>query len=198
MSVLARRAACFVRRTYPELLGWSAIVVLLVAVALDGTDETWFVITLGVLLVAMAAPPTVEGLRDWAEHRAIPDLAEMAYAQQHDHTSGVWMIAPPYGAETWDLYAPGQAHPDAHYPHADVHPLAVFSALQGPGYENPAGPAQTLDQIREWAVPWVELVSGGTVVDIRQGWGLPYGPLRDTRECEVFVVVKPPDQAFSS
>ncbi len=123
------------------------------------------------------------------ERNARPPL--LGWAEEHARAgSGVWSISPPCGYDSWDLYAPGTGLDSRGF--IDTEPTATFPAKHGPGLDpmTDGGEPFTLDEVREWAVPWIEEVSGGKVVDLVDGWGAPYGPNREHYEYAVFAKVE--------
>lgn len=120
--------------------------------------------------------------------RNLPNLDDWDAACT-DPESGVWRITPPCGHDTWDLWAPGTPTDELGF--IVGMPAAKFSALDGPGKQSPVyrpwGNNERLSEIRRWAVPWIEWVSGGKVVDIVEGFGGVYNG--GGREYAVFAKV---------
>ncbi len=193
----ARRALkiayCFAVRFLPDLIGWTFTLFVLGAIAFGYGHETWFTVALGVLAVTwgvlVGAPGAVDFVGQWRYRKTLLDLADMG-REHHDHTSGVWMITAPHGYEEWELYAPGQCHPGAAFPLRDITPTATRCAVEpGPARERDTDAPQGIEQIREWATPWVEAVSGGRVVEMLHGWGPPYGAERNLYEVSIYARV---------
>jgi hypothetical protein len=119
------------------------------------------------------------------DHGDLPDLPDWDAAHTYPE-SGVWCIHPPCGYPTWKLYGPGTLLNADGF--VEGEPAAEFDALNGPGRERAGDPCQRLADIRSWAVPWIEQVSGGSVAEIVEGWS-SYGPDLELREWAVYARV---------
>lgn len=184
-------------RVLANLIGWVVVALLVFVLVFGYGDAPWFTPALGALAALAIAAMVVPAVRDARARRRrqgeLPDLSDID-ALHADPTSGVWRLSPPCGYE-WALYRPGSGVLDEHgfitaTPTATRQPVGE---AYDPAYHGDE--PQSLEQLRSWAVPWIEEVSGGQVVEFIEGWGAPYGPDRNLHEYTVFAEVWPREDA---
>jgi hypothetical protein len=109
------------------------------------------------------------------------------HAEHHDPAGQVWAVRPPCGYGEWALYPPGTARDDNGFtvgPAADRHPATELFGGDTDGLE--------LADVEHWMRPWVAAVADGPVVEMTEGWSLPYGRGRGWMEYVIYARVGRP------